>query len=302
MICASAPGSIMITGEHAVVYGHNAIVAAVEQRISVTLTPRQDDQVRITSEIADPLETALSDVATGGPYKFVLAAVAMLRAELPSGFDLSITSQIDPTLGLGSSAAVTIASLGALLTFCDMDTDAPDVHAKAHQIILDIQGRGSGADLAASAMGGMIAYGSPPQVQMDRLPAPPELSLCYCGYKTPTAVVLEKIAKDMEGHEATYDALYAMMGEIADATIKAAQSEDWAAFADLLNAYQTKMEQLGVCDETLAGIISKAQKSDGLKAAKISGSGLGDCVLAVGRPPEGFEPVKLAEKGLIIHV
>ena len=50
MICASAPGSIMITGEHAVVYGHKAIVAAVEQRISVTLTPRQDDQVRITSE------------------------------------------------------------------------------------------------------------------------------------------------------------------------------------------------------------------------------------------------------------
>lgn len=302
MIRASAPGSIMITGEHAVVYGHKAIVAAIEQRISVTLSPRQDDQVRITSEIADPLETSLSDLATAGPYKFVLAAVATLRAELPGGFDLSITSQIDPTLGLGSSAAVTVASLGALLTFCDMDTGAPEVHAKAHQIILDIQGRGSGADLAASAMGGMIAYAAPPQVQMDRLPAPPELSLCYCGYKTPTAVVLEKIATDMEGREAAYDTLYAEMGEIADATIKAAQSEDWAAFADLLNAYQTKMEQLGVCDDTLAGIIMKAQKSDGLFAAKISGSGLGDCILAVGRPPAGFEPVKLAEKGLIIHV
>ena len=109
MIRASAPGSIMITGEHAVVYGHRAIVAAVEQRITADLTPRSDRIVTIRSGIAATLETSLDELAEGGTYKFVLAAIALHRDKLATGFDLSITSEIDPTLGLGSSAAVTVA-------------------------------------------------------------------------------------------------------------------------------------------------------------------------------------------------
>ena len=298
MIRASAPGSVMITGEHAVVYGHKAIVAAIEQRIFVTLTPRDDRQVQIQSEIADPLISDLDDLASGGPYRFLLAAIHQHRSEMATGFDLSVTSEINPTLGLGSSAAVTVAGLGAILTY--LGKDLTPLHAMAHQIVLDIQGRGSGADLAASLTGGMIAYQTGADTTINPLPAPPALSLKYCGYKTPTAEVLKQIAARMAGHEAEFEALYARMGAEAETAITAAETSDWAVFAASLTAYQQLMEELGVCDQTLATIIREAQANPATLAAKISGSGLGDCVLALGAVPDGFTPAKLATKGLLI--
>jgi len=298
MIRASAPGSIMITGEHAVVYGHKAIVAAVEQRITVELSPRADRIVTVTSAIAEPLTTHLDNLAEGGAYRFVLAAIALHQGALSQGFDLRITSEIDPTLGLGSSAAVTIATLGAIQTFAGRSLNK--THDSALQIICGIQGRGSGADLAASFMGGMLAYRASPKVEMTPLAPPPALGLKYCGYKTPTSVVLAQIADRMRNHEAAFEALYTQMGATAQDAIAAAQAENWPAFGAALTRYQIHMEDLGVCDDTLASIIADARKDPQVLAVKISGSGLGDCVVAVGAVPEGFVPAKLAQTGLKI--
>ncbi|MDA5558967.1 mevalonate kinase family protein [Shimia sp. MMG029] len=298
-IKASAPGSIMITGEHAVVYGHRAVVAAIEQRITVTLTQRSDRNVRIASQIADPFETSLDALEPSHAYRFVIACIRTHLSCIETGFDLEITSVIDPTLGLGSSAAVTIAVLGALSAL--VDADPGEIHTDAVTIIRDIQGRGSGADLAASLTGGMISYQAPPEAAIIRLPRPPVLALKYAGYKTPTSEVLKLIAERMEGQEQIFHALYAEMGQKADGAIEAAQGEDWQAFAASLTQYQILMEQLGVCDDTLAGIIAQAQSDPAVLAVKISGSGLGDCVVAVGAVPDGFTKAELATEGLIIH-
>lgn len=301
-IRTSAPGSIMVTGEHAVVYGHKAVVSAIEQRISITLTPRSDRSVRITSEIAAPLELSLEALPEGGDYRFVLAAIAHHLADLPSGFTLEIRSEIDPTLGLGSSAAVTVACLGALTRFAGKGQQG--LHADALAIVRKLQGRGSGADLAASFHGGLIAY-RPPQAAgngvIQALPLPPvAVSLKYCGYKTPTSEVLRMIAEKMAGDEARFNTLYDRMGAESAQTIAAAECKNWDGFYQGLNRYQTLMEDLGVCDETLGEIITSARSESSTLAAKISGSGLGDCVLALGTPPTGFVPVTLAKKGLTI--
>lgn len=297
MIRASAPGSIMITGEHAVVYGHRAIVAAVEQRITADLTPRSDRIVTIRSGIAATLETSLDELAEGGTYKFVLAAIALHRDKLATGFDLSITSEIDPTLGLGSSAAVTVAVLGALKRMLGKGTD--ETHTDALAIVRSIQGRGSGADLAASCYGGMISYRALPAVEWAPLPNPPQLSLRYAGYKTPTAEVLQMIARRMEGNEDRFERLYSTMGDEADQAIMAAKAEDWPAFASSLTKYQSLMTELGVSDDVLDQIIQDARAEPDVLAAKISGSGLGDCVVALGSCPEGFSPAPIAQQGLV---
>ncbi|MBO9476297.1 hypothetical protein J7382_02010 [Shimia sp. R11_0] len=298
-ISASAPGSIMISGEHAVVYGHRAIVAAIEQRLTVTLTERADRQIRITSEIAAPFETSLDDLQPSNPYRFVMACIEAHHEQIAEGFDLNISSEIDPTLGLGSSAAVTIAVLGALTTFTG--ADKKELHDTAVSIIRGIQGRGSGADLAASLTGGMISYCAPPDVQITRLPRPPQLALCYAGYKTPTAEVLQRISERMQGNEAAFAKLYEEMGQETETAILAAKGEDWEDFGTSLTRYQALLEDLGVCDDILEGIITRANMNPQTLAAKISGSGLGDCVVALGTVPKGFTKVELAMEGLIIH-
>ncbi|MEM9582851.1 MAG: hypothetical protein AAGA08_07020 [Pseudomonadota bacterium] len=300
-LTVSAPGSIMVTGEHAVVYGHPAIVAAIEQRITISFAARADRQITLKSHIAEPQVTPLDSITVEGPYRFVLAALELYADRLPKGLDIDITSEIDPTLGLGSSAAVTVAMLAGLARLTVGKTET--LHMQALGIVRTQQGRGSGADLAASLYGGMISY----QIAEDgpaktaQLPAPPPMSLCYSGYKTPTGDVLQRVADNYRGKEAEVDALYAQMGATAARTIDAVKIENWADAAELMTTYQSLMAELGVSDHTLNAIIDTANGTRGTLTAKISGSGLGDCVLAIGAVPERFLPVQLSSRGVVFH-
>ena len=353
---ASAPGSIMITGEHAVVYGYPAVVCAIDQRVTITATPQATRQLQIFSGISDPVAVALDGFDVSGPMRFVLAAVALYRGRLSHGLRLDIVSQIDPTLGLGSSAAVTIATLGLLeaLTQTQTQTQAQSgtapktetrtrcaplsarhkaqLHHQALRIIRNLQGRGSGADLAASLHGGLLGYqlglaaankaivnGPPKDAGMFlqplekgdhvsnvehatilSLPRPPQMSLCYCGYKTPTGQVLAALAQKMVGREVEFAALYARMGACAMAAISSAQRDDWQLFGEQLNAYQSLLVELGVSDPTLDGLVARARDQTGVTAAKISGSGLGDCILALGPLVAQHQPAPFTAKGLVL--
>ena len=147
----------------------------------------------------------------------------------------------------------------------------------------------------------MSSYRAPPDVAFAKLPDTPPLSLKYCGYKTPTGVVLAKVAERMQGREAEFAALYARMGALAEEAIAAAEARDWPGFGAALETYQLQMEALGVSDEALNAIISDARASGGNAAIKVSGSGLGDSVVAVGDVPPGFTPVHIAQEGLVVY-
>ena len=129
------------------------------------------------------------------------------------------------------------------------------------------------------------------------MPMPPALSLQYVGYKTPTGEVLAQVTDAWEGRDVL--ALYARMGASSEAAISAARARDWTATAAALDAYQGLMEELGVSNADLGALVEEGRGQ--ALAAKISGSGLGDCVLAFGGVPHGWERAKVAERGLVIH-
>lgn len=288
-VSASAPGSIMVTGEHAVVHGHPALVAAVKQRAAVTVEARKDDKVEIASAVGSH-ESSLHELTPEGPLRFVIAAIKAL--DPPHGLRVQTRSGINPELGLGSSAAITVATLGALARLLDREVD---ILATGLAIVRAIQGRGSGADLAASLHGGMISYAL--DTRPEKMPLPPTLSLKYVGYKVPTGEVLEQVAREWQGKDV--GALYASMGNASKAAILAASARDWSSMASALDLYQGLMVDLGVSNPNLNDLVLAGRKE--AMAAKISGSGLGDCVLAFGGVPKGWERAKIDEKGLVIH-
>lgn len=293
----------MLIGEHAVVYGHPSIVCAVNQRVTVRLSERSDERYKIETPVAPTFRGLTSDLPTSGALKFVSASLRSMRLEQAHGLDVAVHSEIDPTLGLGSSAAVTIALLGALNELGVRKLKPGELHAKALNITRGIQGRGSGADLAASLHGGCLAYklvedATERMADIDALPLPPTLSLCYTGYKTPTGDVLAQVAAARQGREAHFDSIYNRMGEVSALAIGAVRREDWSKLAKAMAEYQELMRELGVSDAKIEQIIKAAK---GAMAAKISGSGLGDCVLALGDAPKGFSAICIAKQGLLIH-
>jgi mevalonate kinase len=284
-IRVSAPGSLMLLGEHAVLHGRLSLVCAVSKRIAVTLTPRSGREVSIVSALGDyygPLDC----VEVQPPLRFVLRAVQSLAHALPSGFTLRIDAEFDHQTGLGSSAAVTASTLAALRAFAGQPPDRDSLFDQALAVVRDVQGRGSGADLAASVFGGIVAYRAAPR-EISPLGKTHPITVVYSGSKLGTPEVIRQVEARRERHRQSFDAVFDLMESTARQAVEAVRADDWQLLGELLNINQGLMEALGVGTAQLARIVYGLRELNGILGAKISGSGLGDCAIALGGGDQG---------------
>lgn len=275
---SSAPANIMLMGEHSVVYGQPALLAALTPTINITWQARTDRKLVIHSALAG-FETQLDSINDHPNLRFVLQAVRSFPVQLDFGVTLKIDSEFPADWGLGSSAAVLAATLIGLQHITQTKLSSWQLFELGHQCILTIQGRGSGADLAASLNGG-LTYFDPSQRLIENLEGTLDISLVYSGYKTPTAQVLAWVAEHWQSRPTELYALYQKMGDSTRQAYQALKTQDTAQFHQQVLCYQDYMHQLGVSDAVLDEILSLLKQQN--QVAKISGSGLGDCVIAFG--------------------
>jgi len=286
----SAPGSLMVLGEHAVLHGFPCLVAAINHRVRVSLLPRNDGLVNLTSALGD-YEADRDDLPDHPSFRFVLAALRQRPRALPGGLDAVITADMPPTIGFGTSAAVTVAMLGALHVACGDPLDPAALLPEARTVIQHVQGRGSGADAAASCLGGVVRYALPETAASRLSDAATPITALYCGYKKPTPDVIAWVDDRWRDRRDALHALYARIGANVDRAATALNRHDAAAWHLALDEGQSLMEELGVNTPELAACVAALRRSPGIGGAKISGSGLGDCVIGWGRatgstPPE----------------
>jgi len=310
----------MLLGEHSVVYGYPALACAVDQVIEIhwsktddvtksevdertnerTNEPNNESTNKTTICIESALANFQFTLAELKAFKqhpqldhpqlrFVMHALNAFAPNLHHGLHIEINSEFSSTIGLGSSAAVLAATLHGLNTITQQNLSNLELFHIGHEIILKIQGRGSGTDLAASLTGGIVLFepaiqGRPANIQ--KLPESISqnfpLSLVYCGYKTPTAEVLKMVANHWQDQPEELNKLYALMGETTKQAYQAVLNGKLEHLYALSEIYQDFMDTLGVNDDTLQTIIKQMRACSSIGASKISGSGLGDCVLGLG--------------------
>ncbi|MFW1677888.1 mevalonate kinase [Pontibacter sp. JAM-7] len=300
----SVPGSIMLLGEHAILFGEQAVACAVDKYIHITLTPRSDRLVQVDSALGQH-QTCLEQLAPHASLSFVMAAIRQVQSELPAGFTLKIESEFSHTVGLGSSAAVTAGTVAALHAYAGLSLEPVELFDRALAAVHEVQqGRGSGTDLVASIYGGLVAYRFAPR-EIVPLAAAPQLGLYYAGYKTPTPEVLRAVEHQSAQCPVLYKQLYRLMGETSQQSIAAIQSAQWAVVGRTMNLYQGLLDALGVNDATLSDMIYRLRGFPEVLGVKISGSGLGDCVVTLGAAPEltGYEqiPIAVSRQGVSIE-
>lgn len=284
---ASAPGSLMLFGEHAVLHGRRALCAAVDQRMTVTLHPRQDRKVHIKSELGS-LDGKLDTLEQVAPFTFLIAA---LQHNLPpSGCDVDVRSDFSSKVGLGSSAAITVATLAAVRHWQDKPMDLNALFLDARRVIRNVQGRGSGADVAAATYGGIVAYRSDP-VELEHLHVAPEISLWYAGYKTPTPEVI-RIVDDLRAHSPDlFDRLFDAIDACTGDAIESLRKGEIDQLGRLANIHHGLQVALGTSDSRLAGLVHLLRSQPGIVGSKISGSGIGDCLIGFGAEGASHEDV-----------
>lgn len=299
---ASAPGSLMLLGEHAVLHRRPCLVGAVNRRIHVALTPRDDRRVLIQSALGNWHGT-LDDLHPRGTLRFALAALRARRTSLPSGCKIRIRSEFSDQVGLGSSAAVTVAVHAAVDAWLGRKPGSLARLVVARATIRAVQGCGSGADAAASVYGGLLSYRTEP-LEVEPLPGTPPLTLLYCGYKTATPEVIEHVERRLKSCPSLYESIYDLAGDAVQRGVRAAHQGDWPALGNMLDVGQGLMDALGVNTPELAELVFALRARPTILGAKISGSGLGDCVVGLGQVgarcnlPGHRIPIRLSTTGV----
>jgi mevalonate kinase len=271
----------MLLGEHAVLHGHPALVCAVNRRISVCLSPRQDDVVTIRSNLGE-LTSRLADLQVKEPFRFVTAAVLRKRNLLKTGFDLKIESEFSHQVGLGSSAAVTVATLGALAAWAGRPPQPEHLLEDGVAVIRETQGVGSGADAAASIYGGIVFYRAQP-IKARKLGNTCPITVLYSGSKRPTPEVVRIVEQSRKASPMLFDAIFTLMGRSAEEAAAAIEVKNWQRAGEILSINHGLMDAIGVSTARLCEMAYALRSDPAVFGSKISGSGLGDCVIGLGR-------------------
>jgi phosphomevalonate kinase len=291
MVRASAPGKLMLAGEYAVAEGVGpALAVAVDRRVTVVVT-LDGKGWRVTS--ADlGLEEAEPDEVP------VVAAVLGTVDELPatSGHIL-----IDSALGvgadkpgLGGSAAICVALMGALHHLIGAEPPTLPELVAAHQAAQG--GRGSGYDVATALRGGVVLFepsGEAPSTE--RLPWPAALhrAALFTGQGASTPAMLQRLEQWRTAKPEEAARRFAEMGDAARAFVAAFRNEDLNALLDASAVAQELLIELdrtahiGVRGGKHAELLSAVEDAGAL--ARSAGAGGGDCVWALSDDPEDIE-------------
>ncbi len=145
MITVSVPGKIHLMGEHAVVYGKPALLAAINLRLVVSVESSTKLEI-ISDEPTDYVRYAVEFLAK----EYKLDGIPKVK--------ITINSEIAAGYHLGSSAAVAVATVGALTYYFKKVWNPMAINQLAYEVEKKMHGNPSGGDNTAVTMGGFLWY------------------------------------------------------------------------------------------------------------------------------------------------
>lgn len=280
---ASAPGKAFLFGEHAVVYGRHALVTAINLRCYVEASRSSD--IRITS----PLGTTSLDFEV---HPYVSYAVKRFsEIEKINGVSIKIESEIPVASGLGSSAAVTVATLAALNAEFEAGLEKEDIFELARKVELDVQGVGSGTDPFVSTFGGawQIPERKPVSLEMEFL-------VVDTGEKSITSEIVGGVAERRKALPEVYEKIFDAIDAVAFEAIRNVSKRE--NYPELFRINQALLRAIGVSTRKIEEVVERLE-GIGI-TAKLTGAGGGGCVIGIG---EGDKLMKAARElgGMIVR-
>lgn len=291
---ASAPAKVILFGEHFVVYGGPAILAAINKRISVDarILSHDEDRIIISSDIGvvgeyrhngdfNPLEGGNKAKAILDPLYEAIIQVLLTRNKKKTGIEVSISSRVPLGIGLGSSAASCVATVAAVNSLFQNNISRHQVCELAIESERQIHKRTSGADCYVSTFGGLIHYCSKSK-DFKNIKANESLSLVVAstGIKHYTSDLVSGVKRFKDRNETLFESLAKQASEICLQAWTAIESGKGDKIGELMNENQIILQQIGVTHHKAQKIIDLCNKA-GAIGAKITGAGGGGAVIAL---------------------
>ena len=292
---ASAPGNLFFAGEHAVVYGHPGIIAAIGKRTYCIASKRTDNMVLIDSKefgkASGLLESATITSREGKKELmplFNLIEILAKKHEIKKGLELKIESEIAIESGMSSSTAVLSAILCSVNELLGLGIEKKEYFDYLYPLQVEIHGgKASGSEIISSSIGGYH------RIQKIEEKGKARLTWKSLGEHSFSVVVGNTLVRAptmltvkhhmpslMKRFPGVVEQAFERITVICNKMEKALQSEDVELLGILMNENQRLLAELGLSHPKLDDCINEALKAGAL-GAKLSGGGWGGAMFAL---------------------
>ncbi|NWG34918.1 MAG: mevalonate kinase [Chloroflexi bacterium] len=306
MTVSSAPGKIILFGEHAVVYGRPALAVPVTQ-VHADVEILASDRPGIWIAAPDiALHSDLNSLPSDHPIAAVIHNFLFLSrtsfspagrgAEEEGSFpnlSIKITSTIPVASGLGSGAAVTVALVRALSSHLDYPMSDEEVNAFAYEIEKLHHGTPSGIDNTVVTYGKPVYFvKSPPsparggaggEVETFTVGTPFTIVIGDTGLPAPTRDSVGDVRKLWEAEKERWEGVFDEIGEIAKQARNAIERGRTKELGGLMNQNHVLLQEMTVSSPELDRLVETARTAGAL-GAKLSGGGRGGNMIALVEP------------------
>lgn len=310
-VTASAPGKVLLLGDHVVVYDRPCLVAAVDIPLTVSVTRTNFTGIEIEapdlglqSYVKSYDQLTAGHVPTQAEYIEYVVEQFRTHHTVDSGMHIVTQSQIDSRFGFGTSAATLAATVTALNELFQAGYSKKRLFTIAFQALYALKGVGSGADIASSLYGGVQYFVTGGREIEEVFVEGLCLLAVYSGNKADTPTIVRRVADAVQSDPEMGERLFDRSTDLVSQGRAALQKNNMAEFGRLMEENQQLLVELGVSTPAIDHICQIAHKN-GAYGAKLSGAGGGDCVIVAVEKTEadrlieayatdGFEALKLS--------
>jgi len=276
---ASAPGKVILFGEHFVVYGVKAILCSINKRVTVTAEKISDKKIIINSKIGNLiLEPNKSISEINSPLKpFYYLANKIIKNQ-DTGIQIKIDSEIPLGVGLGSSSACCVAGAAAIFKLFG-NISKEEILELAIEAERTIFKNTSGADCTVCVYGGIIEYDKKHGFKKIEDEPNFQLVIANSNIEHSTESMVSEVKAFTIKNKEEFSKLLDQELELVEDVLKLLKENNTIELGEKINQNQEYLETIGISNNQLRGMIEIGQKTS--FGAKITGSGGGGCIFAI---------------------
>ncbi len=284
MAHSSAPGKIILFGEHAVVYGRPALAVPVTQvHAEVKVTEASHPGIWIDAPDVS-LHAELNALPSDHPIASVLHNFLFLWRVSPfPNLEVRISSSIPVASGLGSGAAVTVALTRALAKHLDHPITDEEVNAFAYEIEKLHHGTPSGIDNTVITYARPVYFIKGNPMETFSVGAPFTIVIGDTGIHAPTKESVGDVRKLWQADTQRWESVFDQVGRLVQEARGRIESGNWQLLGKLMDRNHALLQQLTVSSPELDRLVSAARHAGAL-GAKLSGGGRGGNMIALVTP------------------
>jgi mevalonate kinase len=278
-VVASAPGKIILTGEHFVVHDSLALCAAIDKRVRVEilLSPGKYDIISNKRR-----SNVFADDGRFRAAKTVLKEAMDRYGANQKGFRVEISSEIPQGSGLGSSAATSVATAAAISSYLGIDPSPAEILKLADLGEKSVHGSPSGIDTRASQYGGIFLYDKRNGIRSLSLDRHLKMLVVFSGKTRNTSELVRKVNHLRKRFPFSFERLAKIASVISLEASEALARGDLGRLGTLMNLGQLSLSWIGVSTSEIDRLLEKIQGKE-VFGAKITGAGGGGSVIALPR-------------------